>query len=146
MATTRAGLSLAFDDGAAGPALRFGIAYTPEALGLSLPTNLNLLAMNTTLPQGLDALGALVDIGGTDPLAVDAFATIQLDLGIDLANPGSPQAFLYDTSNATYSFSARNADLNFSALAGALATNVTAGQLAYDVDGAGPRRRLRSLP
>jgi hypothetical protein len=81
------------------------------------------------------ALSQLVDSTGAAKLNVSASGYLQLNLGLDLSNPSSPQAFVYDTSGLTITLATFAQDANFSANVGALGVYVIGGAAALNADG-----------
>ena len=79
-----------------------------------------------------------MDIKGSAKLAVQAAATLNLDLGLDLSDPANPKPFLYDTTGMSVSAKASAANLSFTAAVGPLGLYITNGSVVLDKNATDP--------
>ncbi len=119
------------------PAVR--VTFTPDRVlrvelrfrrGLSdtLPLDLDLRAFGVDVPN-------LVNVGTDGRLSVQADATLDLHLGIDLSDPTSPTPVVFDTTRLTLNGRVNGTNLNFSAGVGPLGLFVRNGSVTVDRDG-----------
>ncbi|MFV2069497.1 MAG: hypothetical protein ACC645_21235, partial [Pirellulales bacterium] len=120
-----------------GDDLTFEFSYAQTVSG-AVPLNLDLAALAAAAGgvPSLAGITEMLEVGGTASLSVNATGALDLDLGMDLADPANPVPFLFDTTLLTQTTQSRqNGNLNFTATLGALPVLVAAGSRTFDGDG-----------
>ncbi len=85
----------------------------------------------------LSAASSILHVSGSGLLNVSAGAEVNLDFGLDLTDPTTVEAFLYDTTGVTLEAKVTITDLEFDAAIGALGVFVRGGEVTFDYDGEG---------
>lgn len=127
------GFSLSLD----GSSLKFAIDYT-YSLTETRPFSLDLQSLLASASGStilFDKLSSIFDANGTATVSVGAQAAAHLVLGLDLTDPGDPQAFVYDESNLSLGVRAVASDMNFQFSFGPFGVTVKNGSAAIDGDG-----------
>lgn len=122
--------------GLSGDVLTVSLEFTDNrTAGAPLNLDLGTLAAAAGGVPNLAGISSLYQTGGANvPSTVDA--TLQLDFGLDLANPASPAPLLFDTTSLDFAaFSRRSGNVSFAGLLGAIPIAVAGGSRTLDGDG-----------
>ena len=68
----------------------------------------------------LEAATSFIQVSGSGTITVSAGASLTLDFGLDLTNPGLPKPFFYDTTGVELTAKVLGTDLTFQASLGAV--------------------------
>lgn len=139
----RAGLATAFSVpqtqvavGMSGSVLTVSLEVSDNrADGTSLNIDLGTLAAAAGGVPNLAGISSLYQTSGANvPSTVNA--TLQLDFGVDLANPTDPTPVLFDTTSLDFEASSRrNGNVSFTGFLGAIPISVAGGSRTLDGDG-----------
>jgi Ca2+-binding RTX toxin-like protein len=113
-------------------------------LQLDLQSLLGMIDPNSEAAGFLANVSAFVQVGGSGNLNVSASITLNLEFGLDITNPCSVAAFLYDAPNPAeqkdgtglkFALEVLGTDLEFDAAIGGVGVFVRGGQATLDADG-----------
>ena len=113
--------------------LNISLQYDPSELR-TVPFDFNLVdLLGDSIPE-LPGISSIIDAGGEGQFQIEVGALIQLDMGIDLADPALTP-FLYDSTSVALSVLVEDTTLDFQAAAGPLGLFVDGGSIVFDSDG-----------